>query len=92
MKLSKWRDFPQKVKQFLKHLLGPFEIKNETILLKEHKIEKKAKKAKTSPKTKSINGGNQNISPQTQPPKLDFNPENTVGSRLLQRIKGSGNP
>ena len=44
-------------------------------------------KAKTPPKAKSINGVNQNICPQTQPPQLDFDPENTVASRPLQRIK-----
>ena len=45
------------------------------------------KKAKTPPRAKSINGLNQNICPQTQPPQLDFDPENTVASRPLQRIK-----
>ena len=44
-------------------------------------------KAKTLPKAKRINGVNQNICPQTQPPQLDFDPENTVASRLLQGIK-----
>ena len=46
-------------------------------------------KVKTPPKAKSINGVNQNICPQTQPPELDFDPENTVSSRSLQRIKNS---
>ena len=44
-------------------------------------------KAKTLPKAKSIDGVNQNICSQTQPPQLDFDPENTVASRPLQRIK-----
>ena len=46
-------------------------------------------KAKTLPKAKSINGLNQNICPQTQPPQLGFDPENTVASRPFQRIKNS---
>ena len=45
--------------------------------------------AKTRPKPRSINGVNQNICPQTQPPQLDFDPENTVASRPFQRIKNS---
>ena len=54
-------------------------------LLKLHGIGFKGKmlvieKAKTSPTAKSINGVNQNICPQTQPPQLDFDPENTVAS------------
>ena len=47
------------------------------------------RKAKTPPKAKSINGVNQNICSQTKPPQLDFDPENTVSSRPLQRIKNS---
>ena len=47
------------------------------------------RKAKTPPKGESINGVNQNLCPQTQPPQLDFDPENTVVSRPLQRIKNS---
>ena len=63
-------------------------------LLKLHGIGFKGKtlvieKAKTPPKAKSINGGNQSICPQTQPPQLDFDPENTVASRPLQWIKNS---
>ena len=46
-------------------------------------------KAKTPPKAKSINGVNQNIRPRTLPPQLDFDPENTVDFRPLQRIKNS---
>ena len=45
--------------------------------------------AKTPPKAKSINGVDQNVFPQTQSPQLDFDPENTVASRPLQRIKNS---
>ena len=41
-------------------------------------------KAKTPPKAKSINGVNQNICPQTQPPQLDFDPKDTVAFRPLQ--------
>ena len=53
-------------------------------LLKLHGIGFKGKtlvieKAKTPPKAKNINEGNQSICPQTQPPQLDFDPENTVG-------------
>ena len=44
-------------------------------------------KLKTLPKAKSIDGVNQNICSQTQPPQLDFDPENTVAPRPLQRIK-----
>ena len=44
-------------------------------------------KPKTPPKAKSINGVNQRICLQTQSPQLDFDPENTVASRPLQRIK-----
>ena len=51
----------------------------EKILVKE--------KAKTLPKHKNINGVNQNICPRTQPSQLD--PQNTVASRPLQRIKNS---
>ena len=61
-------------------------------LLKLHGIEFKRKmlvieKAKTLPKAKSINGVNQNICPQTQPSQKEFDPENTVVSRSLQRVK-----
>ena len=63
-------------------------------LLKLHGIEFKGKmlvieKAKPLPKAKSINGVNQNICPQTQPSQKDFDPENTVASRSLQRVKNS---
>ena len=51
----------------------------EKILVKE--------KAKTLPKHKNINGVNQNICPRTQPSQLE--PQNTVASRPLQRIKNS---
>ena len=40
-------------------------------------------KTKTPPKAKSINRVNQKIRPQTQPPQLHFDPENTVASRPL---------
>ena len=46
-------------------------------------------KSKTPPKAKKINGVNQNIYPQTQPSQLNSDPENTVASRPLQRIKTS---
>ena len=46
-------------------------------------------KAKTPPKAKWINGVNQSICPQTQPPQLHFDPENIGTSRPLQRIKNS---
>ena len=46
-------------------------------------------KAKTPPKAKNINGVNQNICPQTQTSQLDSDPENTLASRPLQRIKNS---
>ena len=46
-------------------------------------------KAKTPPKAKNISRVNQNICPQTQPSQLDSDPENTVASRPLQRIKNS---
>ena len=46
-------------------------------------------KAKTPPKAKTMNGVNQNICLQTQPPQLDFDPENTVAYPPLQRIKNS---
>ena len=46
-------------------------------------------KAKTPPKAKSINGVNQNICPQTQTSQLGSDPENTLASRPLQRIKYS---
>ena len=46
-------------------------------------------KAKTPPNAESINGVNQNIRPRTLPPQLDFDPENTVDFRPLQRIKNS---
>ena len=42
---------------------------------------------KTPPKAKGINGVNQNICPQMQPPQLDFDPENTVASRPLNGLK-----
>ena len=63
-------------------------------LLNSHGIGFKGKpslieKAKFPPKAKSTNGGNQSICPQIQPPQLDFDPENTVASRPLQRIKNS---
>ena len=59
-------------------------------ILKSHRIGFKGKmlvigKPKTPPKTKNINGVNQNIRPQPQPLQLDSDPENT--SRPLQRIK-----
>ena len=61
-------------------------------LLKLHGLGFKGKmlvteKAKTLPKAKNINRVNQNICPQTQPSQLDSDPENTVASRPLQRIK-----
>ena len=61
-------------------------------LLKLHGTEFNGKmlvieKSKNPPKAKSINGVNQNICPQTQPPQLDFDLVNTVASRPLQRIK-----
>ena len=46
-------------------------------------------KVKTLPKSENINEVNQNICPQTQPSKLDFDFESTVASRPLQRIKSS---
>ena len=63
-------------------------------LLKLHGLGFKRKmlvieKAKTPPKTKNINGVNQNICPQTQTSKLDPDLENTLASRPLQRIKNS---
>ena len=63
-------------------------------LLKLHDIEFKEKilvieKVKTLTKAKSINGVNQDICSQRQPPQLDFDPENTVASRSPQRIKNS---
>ena len=63
-------------------------------LLKLHGLGFKGKmlvteKAKTPPKAKNISRVNQNICPQTQPSQLDSDPENTVASRPLQRIKNS---
>ena len=63
-------------------------------LLKLHGLGFKGKmlvieKAKTPPKAKNINGVNQNICPQTQTSQLDSDPENTLASRPLQRIKNS---
>ena len=46
-------------------------------------------KAKTLPKAKNFNGVNQNICLQTQNSQLDSDPENTLASRPLQRIKNS---
>ena len=46
-------------------------------------------KAKTPPKAKNINGLNENICPQMQKSQLDSDPENTLASRPLQRIKNS---
>ena len=46
-------------------------------------------KAKILPKAKNFNGVNQNICPQTQTSQLDSDPENTLASRPLQRIKNS---
>ena len=55
-------------------------------LLKLHAIGFKGKmlvieKAKTPPKAKNVNGVNQNICLQRQPPQLDFDSENNVASR-----------
>ena len=63
-------------------------------LLKLHGIGFKGKilvmkKLETLTKAKIINAVNQNICPQTQPPQLDFDPENTVAPRSLQRINNS---
>ena len=44
-------------------------------------------KAKTPSKAKNINGVNQNICPQTQISQSDSDPENTLASRPLQRMK-----
>ena len=70
----------------------PGHVRDE--LLKSHGIKFKWKmlvieKARTPPKAKNIDGVNQNICPQTQPPQLDFDPENAVASRPLQGIKNS---
>ena len=46
-------------------------------------------KVKTPPKAKNINGVNQNICPQTPTSQLDYDPENTLSSRPLQRIKNT---
>ena len=46
-------------------------------------------KAKTLSKAKSVYRLNQNICPQTQPPRLDFNSENIAASQPLQRVKNS---
>ena len=63
-------------------------------LLKLHEIEFKWKvllieKAKTPPKAKTINAVNRDICPRTEPPQLDFDPENTEAFRPLQRITNS---
>ena len=68
----------------------PIHVSDE--LLKLHGIGLKGKtlvieNTKTPPKAKSINGGNQNICPQTQPPQLDFDPENTAASELFNGLK-----
>ena len=61
-------------------------------LLKIHRLGFNGKmlvieKAKTLPKAKNINGVNQNICPQTPISQLDSDPENTLASQPLQRIK-----
>ena len=63
-------------------------------LLKLHGLGFKGKmlvieKSKTPPKAKNINGVNRNICPQTHISQLGSDPENTLASRPLQRIKNS---
>ena len=63
-------------------------------LLKLHGLGFKGKmliieKEKAPANAKNINRVNQNICPQTQTSQLDSDPENTLASRPLQRIKNS---